>query len=265
MNIIDKVNKMKYKIKRVFIKNYAFLFGLLATVASIIVIYDFLEKKYINIYGSNTEDIQVLNLTLIPHRYFLDKEIISTNLKVRNDFYATANISVTIKNYSDKKVFISSYTIKKDKDLMSTATSGGKFTIDINPHKSTLQTINAGEKKTFFLSQGINLRKIMPFFNTKDFKDAIYFKHDDYYMISNINSIKAFNNYIDKVYNDSNIELFFYSNYKKLIKIYELKLSDGYAIANGDGKFDHGSFLAMIHAIKKDEYDYGKAIYLEKR
>lgn len=227
----------------------AFIIALVSFLSGAIAVYLFSDQKYSEIFGSDDNNIQIINMKLVPSMHFLNKEF---------DFYGNANIAITARNFGNKKIHITSYTlnINSNKKLEATSKAMGEKILDIDPKKSSSIFIEPGEEKTFYLSKSLSLKDTIPFFYTDEFKNSIYSHfNDDDYLLHNIAINDLFNQTLQKIYQDSEIEIQLFTGYKKLIKEHKVKLSDGITIFDNNGKFQHDTFLAKVYAIQANDYN----------
>lgn len=225
-----------------------FLNTFIGFLAGAFAVYMFLDVKYSENFGSDDNNIQIMHMKLVPNPFFLNKEF---------DFYGNANITITVRNFGNTKVQLTSYTlnIKGDKKLKAKSYAFGQNMLDTDPSKSKSIFIAPGEEKMFRLSSSLVLKNILPFFQTKDFKKSLY-SHigSDNYLLHNIDIYKKFNKELYKIYGKTELEIQLFTGYNKLIKEHVVKLADGITIFENNGKFQHDTFLAKVFAIQIGDY-----------
>ncbi|MFW3353302.1 MULTISPECIES: hypothetical protein [Arcobacteraceae] len=228
----------------------AFIIALFTLLSGVIAVYLFSDQKYSEIFGSDDNNIQIINMKLIPSMHFLNKEF---------DFYGNTNIAITAKNFGNTKIHITSYTlnINSNKKLEAKSYAKGERILDTDPKESSSIFIEPGEEKTFYLSKSLSLKDVIPFFYTDKFKNSIYSNlNNGNYLLHNIEINDYFNYELKKIYQNSEIEIQLFTGYKKLIKEHKVKLSDGITIFDNNGKFQHDTFLAKVFAIQTNDYNY---------
>ncbi|WP_263832651.1 hypothetical protein [Sulfurospirillum oryzae] len=226
-----------------------FLIGLVSFLSGAISLYTFSDQKFTDIFGSTDDNIQITKMQLIPSSDFF---------KQKSDFYADTNIAITARNFGNKKIQITSYTLDiiGDKSLIGGNIALGKNILDEDAKKSNSIFIEAGEEVTFYLSKSLSLKKVMPFFETSSFQESIYSHYNkDFYLLHNVDITPKFNQYLLTTYHNATLNLRLFTGYNKLIKDHNVVIADGITMFENTGKFQHDVFLAKAYAIQKGDYD----------
>ena len=236
INIIKKV-----------LKNISYITTLVLT---LIGLYTFASQYYVEKYGVEDENLQILNVKFIPSISFFDKN---------NDFYGNSDILVTVKNFGNKKIQLTSddVQIEGDYTLYSKCGGFGINRLHNDPKKSSVITINAGDEKSFTLSKDISFKKIIGYFDNDEFNQTLVSKINKEYLLHDTRIENKFLEYIKTQFPTASINIKLYTGYKKIIKTHILHLYDAGTSFTADGKIHYNSFLADIVANKQGKRKYG--------
>ena len=216
-------------------------------ILTLIGLYTFFNQMYIDKFGKENENLQIVNVRLVPSHWFFKKEYA---------FYANSGVAVTVKNLGDTKIQLTSYSMEfnGDKTLHSNATAIGENILGNDPNKTSSIFINEGQEKTFYLSQSLSLDKAMSFFDKKVFLNAFISPiGENTFLLHDLEVSKDFNKLLFEKYKTTSIDIKLYTGNKKLIKEHEIVLSNGSDLFEKNGNFQHNSFLANALSIKQNK------------
>jgi hypothetical protein len=232
---------------KILLKNISYITAFIVTMLGL---YTFFSQYYVEKYGVENENLQILNVKFVPSISFLDKD---------NGFYGNSDIRVTVKNVGNTKIQLTSddVQIEGDDTLYSKCGGFGINRLQSDPKQSSVITINAGDEKSFTLSKDISFKKIIKYFDNDEFNQILVSKINKEYLLHDARIENKFLEYIKTQFPTASINIKLYTGYKKIIKTHTLHLYDAGTIFTTDGKIHYNSFLADIIANKQGKRIYG--------
>lgn len=240
----------KYKVKTIKMSRFvaAFTIALVSFFAGALTIFTYFKSEFQSSFGKNSDELQVISTRMYPNYGFLNANL--------SDFSETVIFYVELRNFGNKEIIITSaeYEIS-DSKILDFATHGqGKNSLGELPEKNNFIKIYPGESKFIRLAKGIKLKGITEFFDNQEYRSEFYSKYGNAYLLHDQSWIDTFNSELASRYGkDSTLTISFYEKYKKLIKKYQIRLSDGADIFDHSGKLQHDTFLGTILSLYNNE------------
>jgi len=230
------------KIKKSF-KNISYITTFIVT---LIGLYTFFMHEYAQRFGIENDNLQILNVDFKPSISFFDQ---------KSGFYGDCVVVVTVKNFGNKTIRLTSGVIKiEGNQILDSQCSGiGIKTLNKNPKKSAVIKIDPGDEKKIQFSRHISFKSIIHYLSKNDLTKVPVVKISDEYFLQDI----RMEEYMEKKFSNSLIHIKLYTNYKKIIKDHTVDFIDSGKTLNSDGKIHYNSFLADLVAIKQGLLKYG--------
>lgn len=191
-------------------------------------------------------DVQILSGYLEPRPLFFN------DAPEARGHYEVAGLNFYVKNYSDKPLMLTSIeatvTGGKDAQLLS----GGSRGVEIlgeNPNEHNPIIIEPGEVKVVSYERGLYLPGIASFFLRESAKRrpiVLVPYGNRHTMLTTYPAlwIEALNEEFKSLYGeDLTIKVNLFSNFRKLVKTFEVNLSEGESTFKENGKLEHEFFV----------------------
>ncbi len=222
-------------------KNVSYLITFILTIVGL---YTFFSQEISERYGTEDDNLQILNVKFVPSILFFDK---------KSGFYGDSEVILTVKNFGNKTIRLTSdkIDIYGDQTLNTKCNGIGVNVLNEKPQESSVIAIKAGEEKEFTLSKHISFKKVIKYFDSKEFDSTLVSKFNNQYLLHEVRLEDKFKKFLQTKYYDASIHIRLYTQFKKIIKDHTVKLGDGGDYFNADGKIHYNSFLAEIAALKQ--------------
>lgn len=209
-------------------------------------------------------DIQILGGYLEPRPLFFN------DAPEARGHYEVASLNFNVKNYSDKPLMLTSMeatvTGGRDAQLLS----GGSRGIEIlgeNPNAHDPIIIEPGEVKMVSYERGLYLPGIASFFLRESAKRqpiVLVPYGNRHTMLTTYPAlwIEALNEEFKSLYGeDLTIKVTLFSNFRKLVKTFEVKLSEGESTFKENGKLEHGFFVGDTLLLLNQTHEIKATVY----
>ncbi|MGH9942174.1 MAG: hypothetical protein ACRD9R_07445 [Pyrinomonadaceae bacterium] len=195
---------------------------------------------------SDQNDVQIVGGYLEPRHYFFN------DAPETRGFYEVAGINFYVKNYSDKALMLTSIEVDVVGGRDVRLNSGGSRGVEIlgkDPDEHSAIIIEPGEVKTVNYENGLHLPGMASFFvrESSNLQPIVLVPYGQRHTIATANNSlwsSALDEEFNKLYGkDLTLKVSLFSNYKKLVKTFDVKLTQGGHSSEEDGVFKHDFFV----------------------